>query len=397
MIELSGLAVICDGQVLHLVSCSRRQIIEPGTPHPLQIECQTPALVRFLDELVRGQAVRVTGPVGTLRPMHWGAAHHLPVLPRVVTGRSVLSPAMWRLSFLGPARPSGLDSAVGGRPGDPPRATPDPGRVLAEHFNQRPSLALPRPGDLALLREEAADQQFDPSTSSRLPRAMPSAGRPAEVSRFRPRTLRPRRCGRRSPAIGRPPAPLGLPRHHHRPPRPSAPEPLPAPAVPAVPTSPCSPPDCPPQRPPGTEPPRCRPASHPARTCSLKRTPAPGAGREPRSRHDREMEGLLHMSPRSAPSPAVRSRTGAGTGLPTQPSAGRSQTLPDATSPPSATAAAGSHCRCRPADDFDRLPRCPRRASGHRRPHEAVWSAVEHREETPAFCCDGAGRPSWVP
>ncbi|WP_073227103.1 lantibiotic dehydratase [Streptomyces sp. NBRC 110465] len=183
LIELSDLAVMCDGQALHLVSRSRRQVIEAGTPHPLQIECQTPALVRFLDELVRGQAVRMTGPVGTLRPMHWGAARHLPVLPRVVTGRSVLSPAMWRLNswdLPGPRASTALweDALAILRE---QRRIPD--RVLAERFDQRLSLDLTHPGDLALLREQASDQRFGPLHLVEAPGrdAHGWAGRPVEV------------------------------------------------------------------------------------------------------------------------------------------------------------------------------------------------------------------------
>ncbi|PCG87221.1 hypothetical protein CIB93_05170 [Streptomyces sp. WZ.A104] len=183
LIELSDLAVMCDGQALHLVSRSRRQVIEAGTPHPLQIECQTPPLVRFLDELVRGQAVRMTGPVGTLRPMHWGAARHLPVLPRVVTGRSVLSPAMWRLNswdLPGPRASTARWEDTLATLRDQRRI---PDRVLAERFDQRLSLDLTRPGDLALLREQTSDHRFGPLHLVEAPSfdAHGWAGRPVEV------------------------------------------------------------------------------------------------------------------------------------------------------------------------------------------------------------------------
>ncbi|MER6116095.1 lantibiotic dehydratase [Streptomyces sp. NPDC001743] len=183
LIELSDLAVLCDGQVLHLVSRSRRQVIDAGTPHPLQIECQTPALVRFLDELVRGQAVRMTGPVGTLRPMHWGAARHLPVLPRVVAGRSVLSPAMWRLNswdLPGPrASAAQWEDTLAALRED--RRIPD--RILAERFDQRLFLDLTRAGDLALLREQTSDQRFGPLHLVEAPArdAHGWAGRPVEA------------------------------------------------------------------------------------------------------------------------------------------------------------------------------------------------------------------------
>lgn len=97
-IPLSDLAVTCDGERLHLVSRSRGQVLEAATPHPLQIECQTPWTARFLDELVRGQSVRMIGPAAQILPFDWGAARKLRVLPRVRHHRTILSPARWLLT-----------------------------------------------------------------------------------------------------------------------------------------------------------------------------------------------------------------------------------------------------------------------------------------------------------
>ncbi|KAB7835529.1 lantibiotic dehydratase [Streptomyces mobaraensis] len=183
LIELSDLAVLCDGHLLHLVSRSRRQVIEPGSLQPLQIECQTPALARFLDELVRGQAVQMTGPAGTLRPMHWGIARHLPVLPRLRRGRSVLSPAMW---LLGPSELPGARASIAQWEDvfaalRCQRRIPD--RVLVERFDNRLALDLTRPGDLALLRAQVTGRKPGPLhlVEAPAPDAHGWAGRPTEV------------------------------------------------------------------------------------------------------------------------------------------------------------------------------------------------------------------------
>lgn len=155
-IELSDLAVLCDGHVLHLVSRSRRQVVEAGKLHPLQIECQSPAVVRFLEELSRGQAVRMVGPLGTLRPMNWGAAGRLPELPRLKAGRVVLSPAMWSLNHAelpGP-RAGFAEWEDGFSAWRAQRSIPVPDRVLLERFDVRIALDLSTPSDLALLRDQ---------------------------------------------------------------------------------------------------------------------------------------------------------------------------------------------------------------------------------------------------
>ncbi|MFF4934524.1 lantibiotic dehydratase [Streptomyces griseofuscus] len=91
------LAVVCHEDRLHLVSLSRRQVLEAGIPHPLQIECQTPGVARFLDEMQRGQSSWLIGGFGHVAAWDWGAAQHLAIQPRVRSGRSILSPATWRL------------------------------------------------------------------------------------------------------------------------------------------------------------------------------------------------------------------------------------------------------------------------------------------------------------
>ncbi|MGW2652166.1 lantibiotic dehydratase [Streptomyces sp. NPDC001478] len=101
LIPLSDLAVTCHGGRLHLVSLSRDRVLEAAIPHPLQIECQTPVTARFIDELQRGQSSRLLGGIGNLNAWDWGAARHLAFQPRVRAGRSILSPATWRLAHAG--------------------------------------------------------------------------------------------------------------------------------------------------------------------------------------------------------------------------------------------------------------------------------------------------------
>ncbi|MFH8350109.1 lantibiotic dehydratase [Streptomyces sp. NPDC018045] len=143
------LAVLCDGQRLHLVSRSRGQVLEASSPHPLQREWHTPWLARFCDELARGHTAVLTALV---RAFNWGAAGTLPVLPRLRHGRTVLSPATWS-----------LDHANLPGPGACPAAWEDafaelrarwrlPDTVLLEDFDQRLPLHLDDIGHLALLR-----------------------------------------------------------------------------------------------------------------------------------------------------------------------------------------------------------------------------------------------------
>ncbi|MFF4531605.1 lantibiotic dehydratase [Streptomyces sp. NPDC001407] len=156
------LAVTCDGHRLHLVSRARRQVLEPSFPHPLQIEYQTPAIARFLDELVRGQTARITGPPGTLMPFDWGAAGHLPALPRLRHGRTVLSPRTWHWNrndlpdhSTGTARWQEDFTALRDR-------RDIPAQVFLTLYDMRLPLDLEDPAHLELLRHELERQQPGP-------------------------------------------------------------------------------------------------------------------------------------------------------------------------------------------------------------------------------------------
>ncbi|GHE73887.1 hypothetical protein GCM10018771_64820 [Streptomyces cellulosae] len=95
------LAVGCDGRRLYLASPERGHRVEAVGMHALNLQAHTPPLVRFMTELSRAQCAQVTA-------FDWGAASSMPFLPRVRYGRTVLSPARWRLNaddLAGRARP----------------------------------------------------------------------------------------------------------------------------------------------------------------------------------------------------------------------------------------------------------------------------------------------------
>lgn len=92
VIPIDDLAVFSTGRRLHLVSMSRRRIIETAVLHPLALEKQAPPLARFLAMLGRGFATAWTA-------FDWGpAAAGLPYLPRFRYRRAILAPARWKLS-----------------------------------------------------------------------------------------------------------------------------------------------------------------------------------------------------------------------------------------------------------------------------------------------------------
>ncbi|MER5647364.1 lantibiotic dehydratase [Streptosporangium sp. NPDC002524] len=91
-IALEDLAVIATHDRLHLVSLSRKQVIEPQVFSALALNKQPAPLARFLAHLPRAFGAAWT-------EFDWGpCAYRLPYLPRVRYGRTVLHPARWRLS-----------------------------------------------------------------------------------------------------------------------------------------------------------------------------------------------------------------------------------------------------------------------------------------------------------
>lgn len=72
------------------MSLSTGQVIEPMVMNAVELTNATHPLVRFVSELHRSHTA-------TLIPFAWGAAARLPFLPEVRVGRTILSPASWRL------------------------------------------------------------------------------------------------------------------------------------------------------------------------------------------------------------------------------------------------------------------------------------------------------------
>ncbi|MFI8265293.1 lantibiotic dehydratase [Streptomyces sp. NPDC085665] len=89
---VDDLAVGCDGTRMFLAAPALGRRIEPVGMHALNLHGHhAPPLARFLSELSRSQYAQVT-------VFDWGiAARGLPFLPRLRYGRTVLSPARWRL------------------------------------------------------------------------------------------------------------------------------------------------------------------------------------------------------------------------------------------------------------------------------------------------------------
>lgn len=88
-IDIDDLAVTATRHRLHVVSLSRRRVIEPHVLHALAAK-QQPPLARMLGELSRALQA---GWIG----FDWGAADAMPFLPRLRYGRAILSPARWHL------------------------------------------------------------------------------------------------------------------------------------------------------------------------------------------------------------------------------------------------------------------------------------------------------------
>jgi lantibiotic biosynthesis protein len=91
VLTAADLAVGCDGRRMYLAVPSWGMRVEASAPHPLNLVKHTPPLARLVTELSRAQCAQVT-------TFDWGAAAHLPFLPRIRAGRTILSPSRWRLT-----------------------------------------------------------------------------------------------------------------------------------------------------------------------------------------------------------------------------------------------------------------------------------------------------------
>lgn len=90
---VEDLSVGCDGTRMYLAAPALGVRVEPVGMHALNLHGHhAPPLARFLSEVSRSQYTQVTN-------LDWGAAAGLPFLPRLRYGRTVLSPARWRLEL----------------------------------------------------------------------------------------------------------------------------------------------------------------------------------------------------------------------------------------------------------------------------------------------------------
>lgn len=90
-VGLDDIAVTADVNRLYLVSVSRRRPLEFVTLNAVEPTRYTHPLVRFLTEATVALSIPCI-------PFDWGAAAGLPFLPALRHGRTILSPARWRLT-----------------------------------------------------------------------------------------------------------------------------------------------------------------------------------------------------------------------------------------------------------------------------------------------------------
>ncbi|MFF3525222.1 lantibiotic dehydratase [Streptomyces rubiginosohelvolus] len=143
----ADLAVACDGRRMYLAAPRHGHRVEPVGMHALNLHNHTPPLVRFLTELPRAQCAQVTA-------FDWGAAEAMPYLPRLRYGRTVLSPARWRLEAADlPGRGSPAEEwATELENWAKPRRVPN--RVLLVQDDRRLLLDLREPAHRTLLRHD---------------------------------------------------------------------------------------------------------------------------------------------------------------------------------------------------------------------------------------------------
>ncbi|MBV9013640.1 MAG: lantibiotic dehydratase [Pseudonocardiales bacterium] len=91
LLTVDDLAITATQDRLHLVSISRRRVVEPQVFHALALDKQPPPLARFLAQLPRAFSA-------AWYQFDWGPHVGLPFLPQVRYQRTILSPAQWRLA-----------------------------------------------------------------------------------------------------------------------------------------------------------------------------------------------------------------------------------------------------------------------------------------------------------
>ncbi|MFH8986257.1 lantibiotic dehydratase [Streptomyces varsoviensis] len=145
-LDLADLAVGADIGRLFVVDRRSGREVVPTAFHMLDSQWQAPNAARFLRE------ISLSG-VRRWRPWDWGLASHLPFLPRVRCGRTVLSQARWRATEAVRDAESPFERWA--------EAVAEwrsrwrvPERVCLSFSDQRLELDLTRPQHLRLLRRE---------------------------------------------------------------------------------------------------------------------------------------------------------------------------------------------------------------------------------------------------
>ncbi|MFH8220861.1 lantibiotic dehydratase [Streptomyces sp. NPDC018057] len=95
-LALDDILVSADSEGFRIASAALGREVTPAALHVLNRELTAPNTVRFLIEAAAFARRQ-------WRLWDWGAADDLPFLPAVRTGRTVLSPARWRLDAMSPA------------------------------------------------------------------------------------------------------------------------------------------------------------------------------------------------------------------------------------------------------------------------------------------------------
>lgn len=99
LVDVEDIAVTADAHRLYLTSISRRRPLEFVTMNAVEPTRRTHPLVRFLTEAPHALSVPCT-------TFDWGVASGLPFLPALRYGRTILSPARWRLAAADLADPA---------------------------------------------------------------------------------------------------------------------------------------------------------------------------------------------------------------------------------------------------------------------------------------------------
>ncbi|MFI1191623.1 lantibiotic dehydratase [Streptomyces californicus] len=99
LVPVEDIAVTADAHRLYLISASRRRPLQFVTMNAVEPTRRIHPLVRFLTEATHALSVPCT-------TFDWGAAAGLPFLPALRYGRTILSPARWRLTAADLADPA---------------------------------------------------------------------------------------------------------------------------------------------------------------------------------------------------------------------------------------------------------------------------------------------------